>query len=235
MARRNRIFSQHLILLLSFIKFCKYKIFMLRQSVVKHSFFSVHGQSILLTINYQLPKNDLFFSSKIPLICVCDKPSQDDQTQLVEREEAREVLRPLQSDLYKSVSSASSSSEPPSAKSRWSSDFVENDVITLSSLLRIRSSGSRSDEKLLFPNNVNIRSPFLRTTQADYPPSSSYSPSSVLSTSSSMRLSTQNNSPQSKVTPATVCSRSSPTQTFRPSHWTVLPGTTSQHSIKSTR
>ena len=49
---------------------------------------------------------------------MCDKPSQDDQTQLVEREEAREVLRPLQSDLYKSVSSASSSSEPPSAKSR---------------------------------------------------------------------------------------------------------------------
>ena len=46
-------FSQHLILLLSFIKFCKYKIFMLRQSVVKHSFF--FSSRSKYPTNYKLP------------------------------------------------------------------------------------------------------------------------------------------------------------------------------------
>ena len=63
------------------------------------------------------------FSPTIPLICVCDKPAEDDQ-------KTGGVLRPLQSlqkttqrrhsELYKSVSSASTSSDPPvTKKSRW--------------------------------------------------------------------------------------------------------------------
>ena len=76
---------------------------------------------------------------------MCDKPSQEDHKVAEEPEEgSREVLRPLQSlswtnrsQLYKSVSSASSSSEPAPA-SRWRQDGLETFISLIS------ESGGRS-------------------------------------------------------------------------------------------
>ena len=84
-----------------------------------------------------------FFSSTIPLICVCDKPAEDDPKT---RPGAGGVLRPLESlqslqnsslrrhsQLYKSVSSASTSSDPATAHiSRSRQRLITALCITLS-------------------------------------------------------------------------------------------------------
>ena len=161
---------------------------------------------------YNIPS----FSSTIPLICVCDKPAEDDP-KTRPGGGGGPVLRPLQSlqntggtlrrlsqhsqsQLYKSLSSASTSSDTSRSGLRLKSDPVISFdlLIKLLQYFRIKPKAG-SDENLLSAKTTNIRQSFLKTTQAEYPPSSSYSPSSVLSTSSSLRLSTQNNSPQSKV------------------------------------
>ena len=78
------------------------------------------------------------FSSTIPLICVCDKPAEDDQKtggvlrplQSLQNQQSLQSLQNLQglqkttlrrhSELYKSVSSASTTSDPSATtNTRW--------------------------------------------------------------------------------------------------------------------
>ena len=162
--------------------------------------------------------------SSIPLICVCDNGAELGQcdncdTKMETAQPSSKVLRPLshapwtpapppssasgwpsslfrRRSQFKPGSSASGSSSSTPVTQRLIMNFQFIWIINLPALFYFRKQiKSLSDDNLLSPNTINRRNSFLRSR-----PPSSFSPSSIQTTSSSPRLSSQlTNTPPSKV------------------------------------